>query len=130
MPMLRVSVLHLKKFSSFNYVVNLSAKNTNNSFHIVSRLPTIPLNRFPYLLPKDSDRSYILRHFRKLGIFLGTWYDQPIGPGKVDMIALQYQKGSCPNAEDITKRIMNLPTNVEEDTAQFVARELNSVVSE
>lgn len=86
--------------------------------------PTIPLNRFPYLLPPSSDRSHILRHFKKLGIFLGTWYDQPIGPGKVDMIALQYQKGSCPNVEDITKRIMNLPTNVEEDMAQFVAKEL------
>jgi dTDP-4-amino-4,6-dideoxygalactose transaminase len=96
----------------------------------VTRLPTIPLNRFPYLLTKDSDRSHILRHFKKLGIFLGTWYDQPVGPGKVDLGAVRYRLGSCPDAEDITKRIMNLPTNVEEDTAQFVARELNSVVSE
>ena len=86
--------------------------------------PTTPLNRFPYLLPKSSDRPNILRHFNKLGIRLGTWYDQPVGPGKVDLRAVQYTLGSCPNAEDVTKRIINLPTNVEKDTAQFIASEL------
>lgn len=86
--------------------------------------PTTPLNRFPYLLPKWSDRPNILRHFNKLGIRLGTWYDQPVGPGKVDLRAVQYTLGSCPNAEDVTKRIINLPTNVEKDTAQFIASEL------
>ena len=91
--------------------------------HVSTSLST-PLNRFPYLLPKSSDRPNILRHFNKLGIRLGTWYDQPVGPGKVDLRAVKYILSSCPNAEDVTKRIINLPTNVEKDMARYIAREL------
>jgi perosamine synthetase len=91
--------------------------------YILTSLST-PLNRFPYLLSKSSDRPNILRHFNKLGIRLGTWYDQPVGPGKVDLRAVKYILGSCPNVEDVSKRIINLPTNVEKDMARFIAQEL------
>lgn len=89
-----------------------------------SRLPSTPLNRFPYLVTDSDNRVHILRHFKKLGILLATWYDQPVGPGTVDLNAVQYTSGSCPNAEDITKRIINLPTNVSGEVAQCITHEL------
>lgn len=86
-----------------------------------------PLNRFPYLLPESSDRSNILRHFKKLGILLGTWYNEPVGPEKVDLARVQYVHGSCPNAENISRRIINLPTNVELDRVRGIAQEFRTL---
>lgn len=94
-----------------------------------SDLASTPLNRFPYVLKEKSDRSHILRHFERQNISLGTWYDQPVGPGKVSLDAVRYISGSCPVAEDIATRIVNLPLNVEKDMARFIAKELETVVS-
>lgn len=44
-------------------------------------------------------------------IYVGdTWYDAPIGPKKY-LAQTNYKSGSCPNAEDLVKHILNLPTH-------------------
>ncbi len=53
-----------------------------------------------------------LRQFAaKRGIFLGDWYDHVVAPKGVDLEKVGYRTGSCPQAEKLCKRIVNLPTN-------------------
>lgn len=45
------------------------------------------------------------------GIILGDWYDLPLAPKGVVNSNIHYQEGSCPIAEEVSKRIINLPTH-------------------
>ena len=40
------------------------------------------------------------------------WYDAPVSPEWVDPENVKYQPGSCPNAEELSHHIFNLPTHV------------------
>lgn len=79
----------------------------------VVTLPTIPANcepawlRFP-ILSKDPRK---LRD-EALGqeMMLGDWYDAPLVPSTCSLEAFKYTAGSCPNAEDVARRVVNLPT--------------------
>lgn len=69
---------------------------------------TYPL-RFP-LLVKDSSE---LRQFAwAKRIMLGDWYDVPVAPKSVDLIAAGYKNGSCPKAEEVCKKVVNLPLHI------------------
>lgn len=74
-------------------------------------LPNIPNNsimlRFPILSEKSSE---ILELFRKKKIYLGDWYRNIVMPESQDKYT-GYKKGSCPNAEYYSQRMLNLPTN-------------------
>ncbi len=67
-----------------------------------------PLLRFP-LLVKNSNE--LIKKRRKGKIYLGDWYSNVVDPKGVNLEKIYYQKGSCPNAEKISKQIVNLPTN-------------------
>lgn len=53
-------------------------------------------------------------------IFLGTWYSQPVDPNRTSLKKMQYQKGSCPEAEEICQHVVNLPLQVSPDTAKLI----------
>lgn len=73
--------------------------------------------RFPVLV-KNSDE--IVRHAKNTGILLGNWYRNVIDPVGVDMRAVGYIEGSCPNAERIARSIVNLPTRISSSQAKRV----------
>ncbi len=54
--------------------------------------------RVPILV---ENKAKLFSYFKKRNIYLGDWYSKIIDPEIV---------GSCPNAEDIAKRIVNLPS--------------------
>jgi len=64
--------------------------------------------RFPITLDlRDSLYSYT----RNRGVLLGDWYRHIISPvGKSDLDDIGYKSGSCPNAEILSRSILNLPT--------------------
>ncbi len=64
--------------------------------------------RFP-LLVFEPQKLFALA--KQQGIQLGDWYTTPIGPKDTDLIAVRYQKGSCPKAEALSKSVINLPTH-------------------
>lgn len=68
---------------------------------------TNPLLRFPFIA---SDKKKALEYFAKKGVYLGDWYSQVIDPIGVDLKKLQYTKGSCPKAEEMATKLINLPT--------------------
>lgn len=76
--------------------------------------------RFPLLV---KERDELLLFAQKRGIYLGDWYDVPIAPKGVDHKEAGYMSGSCPRAEDVCKRVLNLPLHVnlsEEDALKVV----------
>lgn len=63
--------------------------------------------RFPILV-EDPGKFHAFA--KKNGIILGDWYNQVIGPEDVNLNAIGYKMGFCPVAEEVSKRIVNLPT--------------------
>lgn len=69
--------------------------------------PTGPLLRFP--LQRNNARKIILAA-RKKRMLLGDWYSTPLVPADSNLKTFQYAPGSCPVAEAVGKKTINLPT--------------------
>lgn len=119
----------INRLTSLLSSIKVAVGEYEQNLRSLAPYPTTPLNRFPYILPDSVDRADILRHFKMQNILLGTWYDQPVGPGKLDLRAVQYTSGSCPNAENISRCMLNLPTNVSGEEARLIAQELQDLLS-
>lgn len=63
--------------------------------------------RFNVLTPISSE---ILKKAKAKGILLGNWYRNVVDPKDVDYDKIGYKLNSCPNAEDMAKLSVNLPT--------------------
>jgi perosamine synthetase len=75
--------------------------------------------RFPILL---SDPKATSLKAKKAGILIGNWYHNTIDPIGVDFRKIFYVPGSCPFAEHVAKRIINLPTNISKKDAVRVLK--------
>lgn len=63
--------------------------------------------RYPLLV---KEKSEILSEARKRKIELGDWFISPIHPlSQEEWECVDYRKGMCPVAEDVSKRIITLP---------------------
>ncbi|MDO8570418.1 MAG: aminotransferase class I/II-fold pyridoxal phosphate-dependent enzyme [Candidatus Daviesbacteria bacterium] len=67
-----------------------------------------PLLRFTI---KTNERDKIKIFAQKFGIYLDTWYDQPVAPKGTDFNAVGYKINSCKVAEEVAKESLNLPVN-------------------
>ena len=66
--------------------------------------------RFAITHPKAHEILYEAWHTGK--ILLGDWYTTPIAPDDTKLEEMKYTPGSCPNAEYLAKRTLNLPTHI------------------
>ncbi|OGK26172.1 hypothetical protein A2954_04255 [Candidatus Roizmanbacteria bacterium RIFCSPLOWO2_01_FULL_37_12] len=82
------------------------------------------LIRYPLLTER---RDKILVKVNKQNVYLGKWYDEVVAPKDLDQSRVEYEQGSCPNAEKVCKNIINLPTNITEEQAKRVLKILNDV---
>ncbi|EKE18979.1 MAG: DegT/DnrJ/eryc1/StrS aminotransferase [uncultured bacterium] len=64
--------------------------------------------RYPILMDNSTE---IFSFAKKRALILGNWYDRVIVPGDIDFEKTKYVIGSCPNAEQLAKRAVNLPTD-------------------
>jgi perosamine synthetase len=62
--------------------------------------------RFPFLV---TDRSDFLERCKVNGFAPGLWFMSPLHPVLIGDSRFPYIRGSCPNAESISSRIVNLP---------------------
>jgi dTDP-4-amino-4,6-dideoxygalactose transaminase len=84
-----------------------------------------PLLRYPILVDNPSE---LLRELRNRKYICGRWYNSIVFPLKQNMVeGVGYVSGSCPNAEVITKKIINLPTSV--DMGIEDAKEISKIVN-
>ncbi|MBI4009387.1 peptidoglycan bridge formation glycyltransferase FemA/FemB family protein, partial [Candidatus Roizmanbacteria bacterium] len=128
---LNILLLHqLKKFDQIlKHRVKICAyysghiqKTTNHQLSTINS----SVIRYPLLV---NNRDEILEKLRLQDIFLGKWYDQVVAPKKIDLKRVGYKLGSCPVAEEVCKKIINLPTNISETEAKKVINILNDVMT-
>jgi len=84
------------------------------------------LLRYPIL---SNNRDFILKKAANKNIFLGKWYDQVVAPKSLDLKKVGYELGSCPVAETVCQKIINLPTNISQTEAETVLKTLSDVMS-
>ncbi|EKE20005.1 MAG: DegT/DnrJ/eryc1/StrS aminotransferase [uncultured bacterium] len=80
--------------------------------------------RYPIMIENPEQ----LFSFAKIkGVILGNWYDSVVAPADVDFEKTKYVMGSCPNAERIAVRSVNLPTdrNITLKNAQYIVEVVN-----
>lgn len=83
-----------------------------------------PLLRFPL---QTNKRDAILEKASQQNIFLGNWYEQAVAPKELDLNRVEYPIGSCPTAEKIAQKIINLPTYIFKSQANRIINILNDV---
>ncbi|MFI5205392.1 MAG: DegT/DnrJ/EryC1/StrS family aminotransferase, partial [Candidatus Paceibacterales bacterium] len=70
--------------------------------------------RFPILV---EDRAGLVGHLKNYGIHISDiWYDAPVAPEKY-LLMTDYH-GQCQNAELVSKKMLNLPTHININSAQ------------
>jgi len=112
---------HRKKIASI-YANELSKKIIMSS--IASYIDMSSNLRFPVFI---ANRDSLIAYLKKYNIFISDiWYDAPVAPKKY-LQKTNYEKGECPNSEEISSKILNLPThkNISELDARFIADKIN-----
>lgn len=67
--------------------------------------------RFPIAVKKPEQVTSLLKHLKKNQVYLeDRWYKQPVDSGSLSFKS-EYQPHSCPHAEWLTQRVINLPTH-------------------
>lgn len=80
--------------------------------NIPSNLPPNRVNylRFPMLV---KNRGSLITHLKSFRYYIpDTWYRKTIDTGSLVSKISHYQPGSCPNAENLSEQIINLPTHI------------------
>lgn len=94
--------------STRNYFVDYYIEElSENTSYKIPYDSVAPLLRFPVLTEK---RDEIMQKLKKHRIYVGKWYSEIIDPKGVDFESIGYKMGSCPRAEYVASRILNLPT--------------------
>jgi dTDP-4-amino-4,6-dideoxygalactose transaminase len=96
--------IHRKKIAEFYY-----QELQGTAFGLPARENNIFL-RFAVTHPKANEIIYSAWHNHNM--LLGDWYRTPVDPFDTKLEAVKYQQGSCPNAEYLAKRALNLPTHI------------------
>lgn len=100
----------LKKIEKYNQkrkeIGDFYIQNLKGISLIVPYKKSIPFLRFPILI---ENRDAVMDFFKKQKIYLGKWYSEIVDPKGVILERVFYRKGSCPRAEFIAEKIINLP---------------------
>ncbi|MEX1112813.1 MAG: aminotransferase class I/II-fold pyridoxal phosphate-dependent enzyme [Candidatus Andersenbacteria bacterium] len=76
-------------------------------------LPSVPEGGSPNWLRMPigvKDTKKLRRLALQQEMMLGDWYDAPLVPSGSSLSTFKYMSGSCPNAEEAAKHVINLPT--------------------
>jgi dTDP-4-amino-4,6-dideoxygalactose transaminase len=80
--------------------------------------------RYPIL---TDNQQGLMKRAKKHKIILGDWYNAVIAPRDSETDKAGYQPGSCPKAEELSGRVVNLPTgrSIDEKKAKLVIKAVN-----
>jgi len=127
-----LAILLLNQLKRFKSIQNERKKITN--FYLKKFFPNNQspitnnvLIRFPLLI---KNRDPILKNLAKKDIFLARWYDSPVAPKVFPLDRVGYKWGSCPVAEEVCQKIINLPINITKNQADKLIKTLNDVIDE
>lgn len=115
-----LALQQLKKLKDTNQT-RLKAVQSYQAIFKVPNFKSFPLLRFPLLV---SNPQQLIKIAKKAKILLGDWYRPVIAPKGADLVKVGYKKGTCPNAEVSSQKVINLPTNI---STKQVNRVINTV---
>ena len=90
--------VHRKEIADF-YSKNLGGQLNEGSIYL----------RFPVKHPKAHD---MIKKAWQNNLLIGDWYTSPIAPADTQLDKIDYNIGSCPKAEKLSKETFNLPTHI------------------
>ncbi|HEX8965098.1 MAG TPA: aminotransferase class V-fold PLP-dependent enzyme [Patescibacteria group bacterium] len=127
-----LALLQLTKLDKWNKRRVKISEVYKNKFANITPFPkvdTYPLLRFPICV--DDAQKMLLFFRKKKHIYLGNWYSNIIDPKGVDYKKLGYIQGSCPKAEEVARKIINLPTYplLSDADVQKVVKEVSEYVA-
>lgn len=102
---LEQTIIHRKK------IVNIYRKKLKKKNKTILQFPDNiePIFlRYPLLVENKTDILFLAK---KKNLELGDWFVSPLHPILKDLEKLNYYKGMCPIAEQICRKIINLPTH-------------------
>jgi len=117
---------HRRKISKI-YYDNLSRDSFEPVFPEKDHERISTFMKYPVLA--KSETNDILKKMRKKGIYLNDgWRKSPVMPPDTVLKNVSYVLKSCPKAESVAERIINLPThiNISESKAKKIIKLLNS----
>lgn len=120
-PLLLNQLKKLERFNNYRKEIAKIYMDSKLKFENINKDQIDPIFlRYPILI---NNRDRVYEKFRKMNIYLGDWYFCPLYPC-VDLKIFDYEKGSCPKAESVCQKILNLPTHIEKDEAEFILKNL------
>jgi dTDP-4-amino-4,6-dideoxygalactose transaminase len=108
---------HRKKIAEF-YFENLK----NFGFELPKSFPERK-NMFLRFTIKHPGAHQIIKKAWQKNILIGDWYTSPVAPWDTKLDKLKYKPGSCPKAEKLSKKTLNLPTHInisEKETRKII----------
>jgi len=92
--------------------INQARKKIASQYQKNLNLPSLFQNsiylRFPLLVNQPEK---LIKLAKKQHILLGNWYRPSIAPQGVNLRKIHYQPDSCPHAQAVSQKIINLPTH-------------------
>ena len=92
--------------------------------NLLSQINNASNLRFPILV---DNRAALISYLKNQGVYVSDiWYDAPMAPEKY--MSLTDYKHQCPEAEMVSKKMLNLPThiNINKTQAEVVAKKINT----
>jgi dTDP-4-amino-4,6-dideoxygalactose transaminase len=82
------------------------------------------LLRFPFVTNK---RISLKSYFESINLELGLWFTAPLSSKSINHSLFGYEWGCCPQAEKVSKTIVNLPMSLSFNEAK--KRKLNEIIN-
>jgi len=89
-----------------SYIGSMQMDKLEENLKHREKSAVFPLLRYSFL---QQDKEWIKKIFKKY-IIVGEWFNSPVF-GCKDLERVKYKKGSCENAEYLSKHIVNFPTH-------------------
>ena len=119
----KIETINHKKEKVYEIYKNYIRKN-NLNIHLTTNKPLL---RFPSLV---GNRNQVINRFARKNIQIGKWYEQVVAPKELDLDKVFYMKTSCPVAEEICNKIINLPLNVTPKNAEKIVGYLGEFIKQ
>ncbi|TSC94067.1 MAG: hypothetical protein CEN87_663 [Parcubacteria group bacterium Licking1014_1] len=98
---------HRKKISDY-YKKNLK----DTLFVLPLENENVKQSYLRFAIKHQKAHEIIYEAWHKENILLGDWYTTPIAPFDTKLDKMQYDLGSCKNAEELSRKTLNLPTHI------------------
>ena len=91
---------HRREIAQYYNHLFLKGETNDNSIYL----------KYPVFVDNPSE---IINKLRKYNIYINDgWSGSPIVPSSTDLNKVCYKMGSCPNSEEVSKKIILLPTHI------------------